>query len=517
MMKKYFLLLAAGLFALTSGLYGQSVSPVCGMTADDQLEMYPRLLSNLDAAANAPASTERAIQYVPIHFHRVGDNTGAGKIREARILDQLCLLNQQYAPLEIQFYLSPHPQHGLFNATINSDNVYNNQSNFFLMENRRHNNALNVYLVEEASSGNNSPGLVLAYYSPSRDWVVSRKDQINNSTDNSTLAHEVGHFFSLMHPFWGYESNPFDPTDPTWPKAPVTSPDGRPTERQDGTNCTTAGDGICDTPPDYNFGSLTTGCNAYTAGAQDPLGVPVNPQENNYMSYFFDCSSYQFTPQQITAIKADLNSFQRNYLDNSFVPAATSITTPMDLLIFPAQNEVTTYYNSIPLQWKSVAGATHYLLETDIIPVFTSPSARTFVLTDTSTIVSHFEANKTYYWRVRPFNQYATCAVPRQRTLKTSAVSAVPELEGINAWVVAPNPAGATDNVRIMVQSEQQLEANLAVYTASGQRVITRQALSLPAGEHNMELPTAGLAAGLYFVVLENNSGRSVRKLAINR
>ncbi|MEZ4948184.1 MAG: hypothetical protein R2784_02135 [Saprospiraceae bacterium] len=51
----------------------------------------------------------------------------------------------------------------------------------------------------------------------------------------------------------------------------MVSPNGSPTELQDGSNCTTAGDKICDTPPDYNFG-LINGNSCY-GGAKDPNGV----------------------------------------------------------------------------------------------------------------------------------------------------------------------------------------------------------------------------------------------------
>jgi hypothetical protein len=100
-------------------------------------------------------------------------------------------------------------------------------------------------------------------------------------------------------------------------------------------SCSTAGDRICDTGPDYKFAFLQAGCAAYNGGAKDPLGVVVDPLETNTMSYFDGCSSYSFTPMQAAAMQADLNTAARNYLDNSFSPASVSFTTPTDLLVSP--------------------------------------------------------------------------------------------------------------------------------------------------------------------------------------
>ena len=79
-------------------------------------------------AAGQAVHERSVIQYVPIHFHLVGDATGAGKHKERLVLDQLCHLNEFYAPLGMRFYLKPHPTYGLFDYSINNNNVYSNQS-----------------------------------------------------------------------------------------------------------------------------------------------------------------------------------------------------------------------------------------------------------------------------------------------------------------------------------------------------------------------------------------------------
>lgn len=514
-MKKIFSSCAIVLFFIQIGL-AQS-TPVCGNTVADQLEHRPRLRENIATVETAQGVSDRsAIQYVPVHYHIVGDATGAGKHKEAGILDQLCDLNAAYAPMDIRFYLNPHPTYGLFNRSINNDNVYSNQNNSFLMSTRRHTKAINIYVVETPNSGNNNPGIVLAYYSPSNDWIVERKTETKGG-NNGTLPHEMGHFFSLMHTFYGYESDPFGPDDAGWPTAPVISPGGIPTERVNGTNCTTAADEICDTPPDYNFGLETGNCNPYTAGALDPLGTPVDPMEVNFMGYFQDCgTNYKFTPNQHSIILADLATSSRNYLDNTFAPVATEIATPADLLVSPAAGATSQYYDEVLFQWQPVTGAQYYLLEIDLSASFGTPLLQSFVVTETSKLVTGLTANKNYQWRVRPFNQYVTCAESKQRNFRTSAVSATNDIQGLDAWQIAPNPVQSGNGVQLSLRTSLPIDAQIQLVDVAGRIIYQQNAVSIPSGDMTLELPTANLSNGLYFVRLSTENGQDVRKLIIN-
>lgn len=507
-----------GLLSLLIGSLAHAQTPhICGMSTEDQWDNVPRLLSNLEDVANGMVATDRNnFQYIPIHFHLVGDNDGNGRARERAVLDQLCRLNQQYEPVGFRFYLSPHPQHGLFNKSINSNNVYANQTNSFLMQLRRHPNAIDVFVVNEAATNNNQPGIALAYYNIPQDWIVTRRDQLSAAPSNNTIAHEVGHFFSLNHTFFGWESGAFQPGSPGWPKAPTISPGGVPTERVNGINCTTAGDYICDTPPDYAFGYLQAGCANYNGGAQDPLGVPVNPQENNFMSYFSNCSAYQFTPNQILVMQADRAKPTRNYLNNNFTPLAESITSPADMLVSPVGGDTTVFFDEVVLNWNTVPGAEYYLVEVDIVATFSSGFAQTFVTTNTSVTVNGLQSNRLHHWRVRPFNAYATCATFRQSTFRTSALSGVAEPEGLKEWTVFPNPLTDQTAAQIQVRASNAFDARLTLRDMAG-RMLYNEALAIRAGETQHNFGIGHLPNGLYILSLENAEGASVQKLVVNR
>ncbi len=508
------MLLLLACCASTGWMMAQSTPGVCGNSADDQLQYEHRLLANIEKANSGGVSDRGTIQYVPVHFHLVGDAQGGGKLKEIKALDQLCALNTAYAGTDIRFYLAPHPVHGIFNYSINATNVYSNQNSWFTMHSNRHANAINIFIVDEAVSGNNNPGTTLAYYNSQRDWIVSRKDQINGNTSNSTIPHEVGHFFSLMHTFLGYESDPFDSTDPTWPVAPAISPGGTPTEKMDGSNCTVAADRICDTPPDYNFGLGNGGC-VYSGGAQDPMGVPVDPMENNMMGYFENCNPYLFTAGQNAVILADRASSSRSYLNNFFSPVATEINTPTNLLVSPAHNSTVNYYDEVLVEWLDMPEATYYLLEFDIINSYVSPFAQSFVVKSNSKLVTTLEKNRNYYWRVRPFNEYVTCATSRQQNFKTSQTSAVRTIEGLTAWQVGPNPLRSGATAKIFVQTENGFDASIRVFDATGRQVYEQTGVNFPDGEHQVDLPLNNLENGIYLVTLQTQHGQVARKLSV--
>ena len=513
---KIFISGLAVFMSIATTAMAQQVSNICGNTTADQMEyQIPKILQYNNQVL---VSERNEIQYVPIHFHLTADGSGDGRHRDRFVLDQLCDLNEAYAGMDIRFYLNPHPTYGLIDRSINSNTVYNSQTNEFLMNSRRHQHAVNVYVVNEVVVGGGSGGgTVLGFNNNNRDWLVVRKDQINGN-GNGTLAHEAGHFFSLAHTFLGYESNPFDGVDdPTWPIAPVISPGGTLTERADGSNCQNAADAVCDTPEDYNFGFGANGCEPYNGLAKDPIGADVDPMENNFMSYFIGCDNYEFTPGQSSLVLSDLASSSRNYLDNTFAPAATEITVPDNLLIAPIGGVNIDFYDEAMLQWQAVPGATYYLLEFDISTFFATTSFQSVIVpaTSTSYLMTSLLPNRNYYWRVRPFNEYVTCAAAKMSTFRTPTTSAVKSIAGLNAWSVYPNPAPAEDKAYITVQANNGFKTSVSIVDPAGQTLYEQRDLTVSAGETTLEIPTAGLANGIYFVVLNAEKGRDVRKLTV--
>ena len=110
--------------------------------------------------------------------------------------------------------------------------------------------------------------------------------------DHKIIVHEFGHFFGLYHTFEDYQFGK---------------------ELPDGSNASTSGDRIADTPADPGnvFEVYVNYSKCDMVGYDDPeTGVAYHPQINNYMAYFRPCylTPYKFTPGQIDFLKTAARS-----------------------------------------------------------------------------------------------------------------------------------------------------------------------------------------------------------------
>ncbi|RME00669.1 MAG: hypothetical protein D6816_13355, partial [Bacteroidetes bacterium] len=345
-----------------------------------------------------------AVTYVPVRFILVAKSDGSGRPNERLALRALCNLNEQYADQDIQFYLKEFYYY-------NSTTVYTNPTGFSgstAIKNLMDYSAINVFITNEADDA-------AAYYQPpagpgGNDWIVATSAYVD---DVRVLAHEVGHFFSLPHPFHGWESSGgWDPNIHGNPVG-IYAPDGQTkNELVNGSNCENAGDGICDTPADYMFPS---GNCTYNLNAKDPNGQLLQPDKENVMNYHFGCSSYHFSDDQKQEIQNSLFSSNRNYVRPNYTPNLTEINQS-PTVISPSQNEEIATYNHVQLEWSEVPGADYYLLEISNATIGT----RTYIVEDNSLLLTDLEPNKGYIWKVMAFNEYHTCAnYSTQKIFKT--------------------------------------------------------------------------------------------------
>jgi hypothetical protein len=135
---------------------------------------------------------------------------------------------------------------------------------------------LNIYYVR-----NTNPSATL----PNSFPLGNQPRIVINQAPALTLAHEMGHFFSLIHTHVQNYYNPIPSTD----------------ELVNGSNCATAGDFICDTPADpglYDFRMAPWPvCQYIDTVTADINGDIYNPIVNNFMSALSLCSN-SFTAEQ---------------------------------------------------------------------------------------------------------------------------------------------------------------------------------------------------------------------------
>ena len=512
---KFSLALLFSCFVLLIGTSSLITAQTC--VTHGLIEIENRLAYNQANYANQAA--ERSVQYVPIALHAVRNTDGTDGIPEAQLLDMMCILNDKYQDQEIQFYLTNPPINYINNTGIN--NVPNN----FTSELRaaRIPNAINVFVTNNI---NDQLGAAGYYQSPAgwdgNDFIVIARNFVYAQ---NVFPHEIGHFFSLLHPFHGWENNPWDeatwgnpvgtnaPSDPSFFINPIAN------EFQNGNNCTTAGDRICDTPPDYLFAlnPNQVGCAEWSIPVQDPNNTVVNPQENNVMSYFGNCGSHEFTPDQKEAIRVDLmNSPERAYIRNTFVPNMTAINS-VPTLLAPAEGSTVNSTETVSVSWFPVIEAQYYVVEVDLSPGFSSPFRKSLVGAASTPNATFFdlEPNTEYFWRVRPFTEFTVCTGYSDRgSFFTPISTSTQELTKIETWNAAPNPITAGEQIQISVTTSESFSAQIEIYNRLGQRVheVSKTFIN---GQESFYLASEKLSSGLYFISIVGKAGRTTKKLLV--
>ncbi|MGH1437760.1 MAG: zinc-dependent metalloprotease [Lewinella sp.] len=468
-----------------------------------------RLLNNLRAVKDG-VPTPRDVSFVPIRFHVGAKNDGSGRISVSKVLDQLCELNEDFAPYDIQFFLAGGNINFINNTTFYENHSATQNSVMAIQKDSR---ALNVFIVESANTGNNpGDGVTLAYYNIPRDWIVITKTYIRDN--DATLSHEIGHFFSLEHTFNGWECGAYNTENVPAPTSP--SCNSPATERANGSNCETSGDYICDTPADYNNGLGWSGCD-FTGNVLDPQGNAIDPDERNYMSYFLSCpdDEYFFSDQQNAAVQQDLNSFSRNYLRLDPVPTVPVITETTTLN-YPVEGETTDAFNYVNFQWDAVPGATAYFLEIDRTATFSISPIRLIVYGN-SKVITELTADRNYYWRVRPFNAMSGCAPTSDLTSFRTGIgeTSTETLDFVEAFTVSPNPVFGQSELQIRLSSEEAFNGQIEVLDITGRPTGVQRQYDFTTGDQQLNLNIDRLTSGIYLLQITTNEGRLTQKVVV--
>jgi hypothetical protein len=181
-------------------------------------------------------------------FHVLRRNDGTGGLSQAQIDDWISVLCEDY--IEYQIIIKVIGQSNLNNSTFYNGITDTNYPS--LITTNTHSNAIDIYLLspnDTYSRAVNIPGIAMA---------VGGSFQ-----GTSVLSHEFGHCLGLFHTHSGRGCLDFINCS----------------ENINGSNCSTCGDLVCDTPADPCLqGNVNTSC--------EYIGDPsFNPDVHNIMSY----------------------------------------------------------------------------------------------------------------------------------------------------------------------------------------------------------------------------------------
>ncbi|MFN4144553.1 MAG: GEVED domain-containing protein [Runella sp.] len=332
---------------------------------------------------NANIST----QYLPIKAHILRKSDGTGGLTELQANQALAQLNAYFLNVGngIQFYFC-----GGFNF-INNTTFYDfdhTEENALCAANDV-NNAINVYFPNTILSNNFT---VSGYaYFPSTLAQSNRVFvQASTATDLRTLAHEMGHYFNLLHTF---ENS----TNANLSMRELVTRDVN-----QGANCSTRGDLLCDTPADpFGRDSVNlVGC-SYVGMARDPQNQLYSPQLSNIMSYYPTVCGNIFTAGQYSRMNGGvlLRLDNANQYTLNCAPLVTGSNVPSNLTGSIGPNGLTLTFND------NSSNETGFLIERSttsategFLPIGgVGPNVTTFL--DQSTT-----AFTTYYYRVKASN-----------------------------------------------------------------------------------------------------------------
>ena len=431
-------------------------------------------LQNDDDALAAAA--RGGTQYIKVKAHVIGTESFTGYYRLQYLLESICRLNDQFAPTGLYFYLDLPVEryendswHDLTFSAGNGMMISNNVDD-----------ALNVYYA-----GNIESNTIAGYYSPGVDGVAMALSAA--SPNANTLAHEFGHFFSLPHTFYGWE----------WG-----TPSASAQERVDGSNCSSAADGFCDTPPDYapyRWSCPTVG--PFT----DPDGVDFLVQDSFYMSYGGNACLAEFSPDQSAAMRANTLG-PHAYTVGSIVPDFPNEYDTARLLE-PADGSILVPPIGQRFRWSTVPGAVAYQVSIGFNGIF-SAIAEEEIVTDTAWTAVRLPEDRNFYWRVKPLFEGNTCEPYGDVfTFRTGEIVSPTGFEAAVAALHPPFPNPVSSGRSLQVELPEPGAWTIRWLDASG-RVWQSEAVEAPAKSLRLTAPTV---PGWYVLALQGTDGRVMR------
>jgi hypothetical protein len=269
------------MIAAVSGLAGWAwaQSEDCGTVITPREAAMLRAIdqSGILAGAGAPDG----FVTIGLTFHVVRTSAGTGGLSQARLDQAILDANIAFAAAGIQFCQAGPTRY------IDSDTYYDITGTEYnpLRQINVVAGTINCYFVRSAPFCG-----ISSFTTSSIQGIVYNNDCVALPTNASTFPHEIGHYFNLYH----------------------THETAFGTECTSGSNCSTAGDLVCDTAADPNVLGVVSAACLWTGSATPPCGgaPPYNPPVRNFMSYSNkDCRDH-YTPGQNTRALNVLNTLR---------------------------------------------------------------------------------------------------------------------------------------------------------------------------------------------------------------
>lgn len=490
------LLIASFCVFFVNVTFSQQQGNLCGT---DESEYY-RIAQSIPLAERIADNNTEDYKYLPIKFHVMGNSGGTNFFPIRKMLIAICELNQIYDSIGIRFFLAEAPSYYAENTLFNVLN-FGQAQNMFATYNKP--NVVNVYMANLGAMGlcgfATFPGTGGGVGLNRGGMFISYGCMDPGGT---TLAHEMGHYLSLFHPFQGTSSG-----QRLTPGAERVTRNFNEVFPRLNANCDIAGDLLCDTPSDcvgYRWN-----CNSLSFNdSLDINGDMIQPDSRLIMGYAFDQCTDKFSAQQGAVMRTTVTSQRPNLLAYPRPPhdpiqnTAPIITSPVAA---PVQ---TLTANNALFQWQAVPNATLYHVQiaqnvnANTVLIDTLVSTNSLVYTGTK-----LNAGTTYSFNVKALNKHEACAAystPRSFIAGTPFPLSANNLQNLSLSLF-PNPSKSGQEITITGFDAQKI---LAIKLVNLQGSVV-QSISNPIliSDSYIKFSTGNLSSGLYVVYVQGFDG----------
>jgi hypothetical protein len=271
-------------------------------------------INKFQSISNNRSTAQKTSQLVtiPVQIHLIVKANGITNLTVQQIRNELVSVNQFYSNANMVFYECLAPE------IIYDDSLYNYEydtEESILLSQHYTNDVINIYFANTASV-NGTQVCGYSQFPPSVDYAVMAA---SCSTNGSTLAHELGHYFGLFH----------------------THGDISQGELVDGSNCSSDGDLICDTPADpvLSSSNVNSSC-VYTGTALDANSMPYAPDVTNIMSYSRKVCRNTFSVEQYYVINSVMQTERSNLYCQSVTAINNHTKNSINLFPNPGRDEI---------------------------------------------------------------------------------------------------------------------------------------------------------------------------------
>lgn len=454
----------------------QAQQEFCGTRVNDQHYAMQRLenYSNVH-------KPDRGILYVPLKVHTVANDNASSFYMGWHLFETLCTLNEDFLPSGMQFFL---------------------EEDFNYIRNTSWNDHANYDKGEEMMIENNVPGMVncylvtnpagnCGYFTYAGDGVALNKTCLGKSSH--TWAHELGHYFSLPHTFFGWEGINYTNGKKT---SEYQADVRRQIENIVRSQCKRQADLFCDTYPDYISNRWTCNDNGTSnIILRDLQDSTFRVDGTLFMSYSNDQCMNRFTSEQMNAMHTSLNGPRAELLRPSAIPKM--IDQSEVVLQFPLDS-MELSGKQVPVRWEAVPNASYYVLQISRTASF-SIVVKNLLLTKPEALIDSLTAGKNFWWRVRAYSNFDFCGAESAVGVFTtkSEIVASESLDRASNVTFYPNPLTVGGKAFMNWSHGSKMPESLQLLGINGAFV---RNIPFEAMQEGIMLEVPALNSGLYLI-----------------